>query len=110
MANYQLPVQPLSGILNHLPPLFFCEGSPGLKAKEEKRKSEAADREHLDGIKDDRMKSGADMLVQADRGYPRNTHGRWEQWYKPFHVVLFEDISRYRTRQDRPMTSRWFSN
>ena len=58
--------------------------------------------DHLDGIKDDRMKSGADMLVQAARGYLRNDEGRWEQRYEPCHVVLFEDLSRYRTRQDRP--------
>ena len=58
--------------------------------------------DHLDGIKDDRMKSGADMLVQASRGYLRNDEGRWEQKYEPCHVVLFEDLSRYRTRQDRP--------
>ena len=48
------------------------------------------------------MKTGADLIVQAARGYRRDTDGRWVQSYDPCHVILFEDLSRYRMRTDRP--------
>lgn len=58
--------------------------------------------EHIDSIKDDRLKTGADLIVQAARGFRRNAAGQWVQQYAPCHVVLFEDLSRYRMRTDRP--------
>jgi hypothetical protein len=57
---------------------------------------------HLEGLKDDRLKTGADLIVQAARGYVRNAQGRWLPEYPACHVVLFEDLSRYRMRTDRP--------
>jgi hypothetical protein len=58
--------------------------------------------DHLNNIKDDRLKTGADLIVQAARGYLRNRQGQWHQTYAPCHAVLFEDLTRYRMRTDRP--------
>ncbi len=58
--------------------------------------------DHIQGLKDDRLKTGADLLVQASRGYLRNREGCWEKRYVPCHIVLFEDLSRYRMKTDRP--------
>lgn len=58
--------------------------------------------EHIEHIKDDRRKTGADLIVQAARGYLRDRRGCWEQRYQPCHLILFEDLSRYRMRSDRP--------
>jgi IS605 OrfB family transposase len=53
-------------------------------------------------LKEDRLKTGADLLVQAARGYRRDKHGRWEKAFAPCHAILFEDLTRYRMRTDRP--------
>lgn len=58
--------------------------------------------DHLEGMKDDRLKTGADLIVQAARGYLRDEKGRWQKKYQPCHAVLFEDLSRYRMKTDRP--------
>ena len=58
--------------------------------------------DHIDGIKQDRLKTGADLIIQAARGQLRDDAGRWGQRYQPCQVVLFEDLSRYRMRTDRP--------
>ena len=58
--------------------------------------------DHLDALKEDRLKTGADLIVQAARGYRRNKSGKWEKAYQPCHAILFEDLSRYRMRTDRP--------
>ncbi len=58
--------------------------------------------DHIGGLKDDRLKTGADMLVQAARGYRRDGRGQWKKAYDPCEVILFEDLSRYRMRTDRP--------
>lgn len=58
--------------------------------------------DHLEGVKEDRLKTGADLIVQAARGYRRDAEGTWVEAFKPCHVILFEDLSRYRTRTDRP--------
>lgn len=58
--------------------------------------------DHLNNIKEDRLKTGADLIVQASRGYLRNQQGEWRQTYAPCHAVLFEDLTRYRMRTDRP--------
>jgi hypothetical protein len=57
---------------------------------------------HLDGLKEDRIKTGADLIVQAARGYRRDEKGRWEQAYAPCRLLVFEDLARYRMRTDRP--------
>jgi hypothetical protein len=57
---------------------------------------------HIDNIKDDRLQTGADLIVRAAMGYVRGTAGRWEKRFLPCDVVLFEDLSRYRMRTDRP--------
>ena len=58
--------------------------------------------DHMNGIKEDRLKTGADLIVQAARGYQRDAGGTWVKRYEPCHVILFEDLSRYRMRTDRP--------
>ena len=57
---------------------------------------------HIDSIKNDRLQTGADLIVRAAMGYVRNAAGRWDQRFKPCDLVLFEDLSRYRMRTDRP--------
>ena len=56
----------------------------------------------MDNIKDDRLQTGADLIVRAAMGYVRNAAGRWEKRFPPCDAVLFEDLSRYRMRTDRP--------
>lgn len=58
--------------------------------------------DHIQGIKDDRLKTGADLIVQAARGFLRDNHGQWKMRYAPCQMVLFEDLSRYRMKTDRP--------
>lgn len=58
--------------------------------------------EHLNAAKEDRLKTGADLIVQAAMGFARGKAGRWEHRFSPCDVVLFEDLSRYRMRTDRP--------
>jgi len=53
---------------------------------------------HLDGIKNDRLKTGADLIIQAARG----AFGKGNPSFSPCHAVLFEDLSRYRMKTDRP--------
>jgi len=57
---------------------------------------------HITGMKADRLKTGSDLVVQAARGYLRNRAGEWEQRFEPCEVILFEDLSRYRMKTDRP--------
>ena len=57
---------------------------------------------HIDGVKKDRLKTGADLIVQAARGYLRDENSIWNNKYAPCHAVLFEDLSRYRMKTDRP--------
>ncbi len=57
---------------------------------------------HLDNIKEDRLKTGADLIVRAAMGFVRDSAGRWEQRFEPCNAILFEDLSRYRMRTDRP--------
>ena len=58
--------------------------------------------DHLDALKEDRRKTGADLIVQAARGWRRDKAGRWEKAHAPCHAILFEDLTRYRMRTDRP--------
>jgi hypothetical protein len=57
---------------------------------------------HIDALKENRLKTGADMIVQAARGYQRDAAGHWRQKHPPCDLVLFEDLSRYRMLTDRP--------
>jgi hypothetical protein len=57
---------------------------------------------HIDALKEDYRKTGADLIVQAARGYVRDKRGQWEQRFAPCPLILFEDLSRYRMRTDRP--------
>lgn len=58
--------------------------------------------DHINHMKADRLKTGSDLIVQAARGYIRGKGGKWEQGFEPCQIVLFEDLSRYRMRTDRP--------
>jgi hypothetical protein len=58
--------------------------------------------DHINAIKEDRLKTGADLLVQAARGLVRDGQGVWVQKQGHCPVILFEDLSRYRMRTDRP--------
>lgn len=59
--------------------------------------------EHINRLKDDRLKKAADQLVMAALGYVyEDRQQRWVAKYPPCRVILFEDLSRYRFRTDRP--------
>ncbi|MGC8724844.1 MAG: type V CRISPR-associated protein Cas12b [Acidobacteriota bacterium] len=57
--------------------------------------------EHVNGLKDDRIKTTADLIVQAARGYVY-TGKCWVQRHEPVDVIILEDLSRYLSRTDRP--------
>lgn len=59
--------------------------------------------DHINQLKEDRTKEGANLLVNTARGlrYDATTH-RWEQRFPPAHLILFEDLARYRFLMDRP--------
>ena len=57
--------------------------------------------EHINNLKDDRVKTTADLIVQAARG--RVYEGRrWDQRFDPVDVIIMEDLNRYLFRTDRP--------
>ena len=53
---------------------------------------------HIAGVKADRIKTGADLLVQAARGIRSSGSG---PTYPACQFILFEDLSRYKMRTDR---------
>jgi len=55
--------------------------------------------DHMAGVKADRIKTGADLLVQAARGLGGGTSQKQREACQ---FILFEDLSRYRMRTDRP--------
>jgi hypothetical protein len=58
--------------------------------------------EHLNGLKDDRLKTLADLIVQTARGLRFDSARReWVQVAEPVPLILFEDLSRYRFKTDR---------
>lgn len=58
---------------------------------------------HLNNMKEDRLKKGADLLVMSALGYVYDEENKkWIAKYPPCRLVLFEDLSRYRFRTDRP--------
>jgi hypothetical protein len=57
---------------------------------------------HINGLKKDRTKAGADLIIQSARGYiPAGKRG-WRKAFEPCRLILFEDLARYRFRTDRP--------
>ena len=57
--------------------------------------------EHINALKDDRIKTTADLIVQAARGYVYSGKS-WVKKHEPVDVVILEDLSRYLSRTDRP--------
>lgn len=59
---------------------------------------------HISHVKEDRIKKLADLLVMTARGYRYlNAASRWERTrFEPCDLILFEDLSRYRFKLDRP--------
>ncbi|MEB3222986.1 MAG: type V CRISPR-associated protein Cas12b, partial [Candidatus Sericytochromatia bacterium] len=59
--------------------------------------------EHIAGLKDDRLKTVADLIVQAARGlsYDAVNH-EWVEHGEPCHLIVMEDLARYRFKTDRP--------
>lgn len=59
---------------------------------------------HINSLKEDRLKTGANLLVQAARGYKPSSDGLgWKKTgQEACRVILFEDLARYRFRVDRP--------
>ncbi len=69
--------------------------------------------DHINQLKEDRTKEGANLLVNTARGlrYDETTH-RWEPRFPPAHLILFEDLARYRfftdrTRSENSQLMRW---
>ena len=69
--------------------------------------------DHINQLKEDRIKEGANLLVNTARGlrYDPDTH-RWEAKFPPAHLILFEDLARYRfftdrTRSENSQLMRW---
>jgi IS605 OrfB family transposase len=57
---------------------------------------------HINSLKDDRIKAGSDLIVQAARGFVRGVGGRWERRFEPVRFIFMEDLARYRFKVDRP--------
>lgn len=57
--------------------------------------------DHIDGLKDDRTKTLADLIVQAARGIVYEGGG-WKKKHAPVDLIVLEDLSRYRFHRDRP--------
>ncbi len=58
--------------------------------------------DHINALKQDRVKTGSDLIVQAARGYLPTGKKGWIKQYEPCRLILFEDLARYRFRTDRP--------
>ncbi len=59
--------------------------------------------DHIQNLKEDRIKTGADLIIQAARGFQYDEEkGYWVQKYDPCHIIIFEDLSRYQFSTDRP--------
>lgn len=58
---------------------------------------------HINNLKEDRLKVGADRLVNAALGFEyEGPEKGWVQRHAPCQVILFEDLSRYLFKNDRP--------
>lgn len=58
-------------------------------------------RDHINHLRDDRVKTTADLIVQAARGMVYQD-GAWVRALPPSDLIVFEDLSRYRFQTDRP--------
>ena len=59
--------------------------------------------DHINQLKDDRTKEGANLLVNTARGLVYDPSScRWVLRFPPAHLILFEDLARYRFFTDRP--------
>ncbi|NQT40732.1 MAG: type V CRISPR-associated protein Cas12b [Planctomycetes bacterium] len=56
---------------------------------------------HINALKQDRVKTGSDLIVQAARGFVPGEHKGWVRQYAPCRLILFEDLARYLFRKDR---------
>ncbi|HRS72353.1 MAG TPA: type V CRISPR-associated protein Cas12b [Anaerohalosphaeraceae bacterium] len=58
---------------------------------------------HINNKKEDRIKTGADLIIQSARGKVYNKkEKKWQDRFQPCRLVLFEDLAMYRFRTDRP--------
>ncbi len=61
--------------------------------------------QHINHVKEDRIKKGADMIVMAALGYRYNsTKNKWIADHAPCRIILFQDISDF--RMDRSQSRR----
>jgi hypothetical protein len=58
--------------------------------------------EHVRKLKEDRVKAGCDLIVQAARGHVPDERRGWQHRHEACRLILFEDLSQYRVRADRP--------
>ena len=58
--------------------------------------------EHINALKEDRVKAGSDLIVQAARGFVPAEQKGWIKKYEPCRLILFEDLAGYLSRVDRP--------
>jgi hypothetical protein len=68
--------------------------------------------DHINAIKDDRIKSGSDLIIQAARGFLPDKGKGWVQRFEPCRMILFEDLARYlfrtdRSRRENSLLMRW---
>ncbi len=57
--------------------------------------------DHINNLRDDRVKTTADLIVQAARGLVYED-GAWHRRFEPVDVIVLEDLTRYRFLNDRP--------
>ncbi|NGQ97006.1 type V CRISPR-associated protein Cas12b [Brevibacillus sp. SYP-B805] len=59
--------------------------------------------QHIQNVKDDRLKQMANLLVMTALGYKYDeAEKQWKEAYPACQMILFEDLSRYRFALDRP--------
>lgn len=77
---------------------------PGIPKRLEKEETFAPEHlQHIQNVKDDRLKQMANLFVMTALGYKYDEgNKRWVEAYPACQVILFEDLSRYRFALDRP--------
>ena len=58
--------------------------------------------DHINALKNDRVKAGSDLIVQAARGFVPHPVKGWVCRFQPCRLILLEDLARYRFHTDRP--------
>lgn len=57
---------------------------------------------HIQEVKDNRLKQMTNLIVMTALGYKYvDKHAKWVASYPACQIILFEDLSRYRMKQDR---------